>query len=277
MLPGVHVNFRPTSQLTVRAAWTNTLGRPAYSNLAPIKALDEIQNENGTFTGSLSAGNPELDPYESTNVDASVEYYLKSGVISVAPFYKRIKNPIYTLATVDDNITYNGRLYERLSQSRPANADSGHIAGVELTYQTFFTALPSPFNGLGVNLNYTFADSGVKVFGRTDDLPFFRQSDRVGNAAVLYEKYGVTGQFSISYNSPSLGTLGSGASTDNYGDTYTTMDAKVSVPLNRRLRGFLELRNLNDEPRRRFSGTSQYRTSYEIYSFNLYAGVDWRF
>ena len=55
------------------------------------------------------------------------------------------------------------------------------------------------------------------------------------------------------------------------------MDAKVSVPLNRRLRGFLELRNLNDEPRRRFSGTSQYRTSYEIYSWNLYAGVDWRF
>ena len=73
------------------------------------------------------------------------------------------------------------------------------------------------------------------------------------------------------------GTLGSGASTDNYGDSYTTMDAKISVPLNRRLRSFLELRNLNDEPRRRYSGTPQYRTSYEIYSWNLFAGVDWRF
>ncbi len=178
---------------------------------------------------------------------------------------------------MEDNVVVNGRLYERLSMSRPENADSGHIAGVELTYQTFFTFLPSPLDGLGVNLNYTFADSSVTVFGRTDDLPFFRQSDRVGNAAVLYEKYGVTGQFSVSCNSPSLGTLGSGASTDNYGDSYTTMDVKVSVPLNRYLRSFLELRNLNDEARRRFSGEPQYRTSHEIYSWNLFAGVDWRF
>jgi len=277
VLPGVHVNYRPTERLTMRAAWTNTLGRPAYANLAPTRALDEIQNENGTFTGSLSAGNPELKPYESTNVDASIEYYLPSGIISAAPFYKRIRNPIYTRATVEDNVVLNERLYERLSLSRPENADSGHIAGVELTYQTFFTFLPSPLDGLGVNLNYTFVDSSVTVFGRTDDLPFFRQSDRVGNAAVLYEKYGVTGQFSVSYNSPSLGTVGSGASTDNYGDSYTTMDVKMSVPLNRRLRGFLELRNLNDEARRRYSGTPQYRTSNEIYSWNLFAGVDWRF
>jgi TonB-dependent receptor len=277
VLPGVHVNFRPKERLTIRAAWTNTLGRPAYANLAPTRALDEIQNENGTFTGSLSAGNPELKPYESMNVDASIEYYLPSGIISAAPFYKRIQNPIYTRAIVEDNVTVNGRVYERLSTSRPENADSGHIAGVELTYQTFFTFLPSPLDGLGVNLNYTFADSSVTVFGRTDDLPFFRQSDRVANAAVLYEKYGVTGQFSVSYNSPSLGTLGSAALTDNYGDSYTTMDVKVSVPLNRYLRGFLELRNLNDEPRRRYSGEPQYRTSHEIYSWNLFAGVDWRF
>ena len=277
VLPGVHVNYRPTSQLTVRAAWTNTIGRPAYANLAPIRALDEIQNENGTYTGSLTSGNPALDPYESTNLDASIEYYLKAGIISAAPFYKRIKNPIYTRATVEDNVVYNGRLYERLARSQPENAGTGHITGVELTYQTFFTFLPSPLDGLGVNVNYTFAGSSVAVFGRADDLPFFRQSNRVGNFALLYEKYGVTGQFSISYNSPSLGTVGTTAATDNYGDSYTTMDARLSVPLNRRWRGFVELRNLNDEARRRYSGSPQYRTNYEIYSWNAMAGVDWRF
>lgn len=277
VLPGVHVNFRPTPKLTVRAAWTNTIGRPAYANLAPINALDEIQNENGTFTGSLTSGNSQLDPYESTNVDASVEYYLPTGIVSFAPFYKYIRNPIYTRATVDENVIYNDRLYERLTQSRPANADDGHIAGVELTYQTFFTFLPPPLDGLGVNLNYTLADSSVSVFGRTDDLAFFRQSDRVGNFALLFEKYGVTGQFAVSYNSPSLGTIGATASSDNYSDSYTTMDAKVSVPVSRRLRGIVELRNLNDEARRRYAGSPEYRVNYEIYSWNVSAGLDWRF
>lgn len=277
VLPGVHLNLNPTRELTIRAAWTSTLGRPSYANLAPTRAFDEIQNENGTFTGSVSSGNPTLEPYESMNVDLSIEYYLKSGIVSVAPFYKRIDHPIYTRVVVQDNVVFNGRLYERLGLTQPENADRGHIAGVELTYQTFFSFLPSPLDGLGVNLNYTVADSSVTVFDRSDELPFFKQSDRVGNVAVLYEKYGVTGQVALSYTGPSLGALGANTATDNYGDSYTTLDAKVSVPLNRRLRGFVELRNLNDEPRRRYSGTPAYRTNYEIYSWNVFTGVDWRF
>ncbi len=276
-LPGVHVNIYPTQQLTIRAAWTNTLGRPAYANLAPTRGLDEIQNENGTFTGSLSSGNPELDPYESMNVDVSVEYYLQGGIISVAPFYKRIQNPIFTRTTVQDNATLNGRLYERLTVTQPENAERGHVTGVELTYQNFFRFLPSPLDGLGVNLNYTFGDSSVTVFGRNDDLPFFKQSDRVGNAAVIYEKYGITGQIALSYTSPNLGLLASGPDFDNYADGYTTLDAKISVPLNRRVRGFMDFRNLNDEPRLRYSGAPERRTSFEIYSWTINAGFDWRF
>lgn len=276
VLPGVHVNFYPTKKLTLRAAWTNTLARPAYANLAPIRAFDEIQNENGTFTGSVTTGNPDLKPYESMNVDASVEYYLTSGIISVAPFYKRIQNPIFTRATVQDGVLYNERLYERLSLSQPENAERGHVAGVELTYQNFFRFLPSPLDGLGVNVNYTFAASSVTVFGRDDDLPFFKQSDRVGNVAVIYEKYGITGQLALSYTSPNLGSL-AGVGFDNYADSYTTLDAKLSVPLNRRVRSFVDFRNLNDEPRLRYSGSPERRTSYEIYSWTINAGFDWRF
>lgn len=277
VLPGVHVNIFPTRQLTLRAAWTNTLGRPSYANLAPTRAFDEIQNENGTFTGSLSSGNPELEPYESMNVDLSVEYYLPSGIMSVAPFYKRIANPIFTRGVVQDNVIVNGRLYERLSSSQPENAEHGHVAGVELNYQNFFSFLPSPLDGLGVNVNYLFADSSVTVFGRSDDLPFFKQSDRVGNVALIYEKYGVTGQIALSYTSPNLGILGTDADMDNYADSYTTLDAKLSVPLSRGLRGILELRNLNDEARLRYAGVPERRTSYEIYSWNINAGFDWRF
>ena len=74
VLPGVHVSIFPRKNVTIRAAWTNTIGRPAYASLAPIKALDDLQVEPGIFVGSLSLGNPALKPYESMNLDASIEY-----------------------------------------------------------------------------------------------------------------------------------------------------------------------------------------------------------
>jgi TonB-dependent receptor len=277
VLPGVHLNFFPKQNLTVRLAWTNTLGRPAYADLAPLRELDDIQNEDGTFTGGLSSGNPDLEPYESMNLDLSIEYYLGSGLIAVAPFYKRIDNPIFGRSFTETDVTYNGRLYDRLGISQPENADSGRLLGVELTYQNYFSFLPAPLDGLGVNLNYTATDSSVTVFGRDDDLPFFKQSEHVGNVALLYEKYGVAAQVSLSFNSPSLGSLGSDADTDNYGDSYRVVDLKVSAPIIRGLRLMVEAENMNDEHRRRYAGIADRRVQDERYSWNLFGGLDWRF
>jgi TonB-dependent receptor len=263
--------------VTVRAAVTRTIGRPSYANLAPISAVDEIEDEPGVFVGSLSSGNPDLKPYESTNVDASIEFYLPSGLVAIAPFYKRIANPIFGRSFVETDVVHNDRLYERLGFSQPENAESGHIGGVEMTLQTYFTRLPAPLDGLGVNLNYTVTDSSVRIFGRDDDLPFFKQSDHVGTVAVLYEKFGVAAQVSLSFNSPSLGSVGSGPENDNYGDTYRVVDLKFSAPIRRGIRAVIEMGNLNDERRRRYAGSPELRVQDEIYSWNLVAGIDWRF
>ena len=277
VLPGVHVNFFPTSKLTVRAAWTNTLGRPAYADLAPITVFDEVQDTDGAFVGSLNTGNAELEPYLSMNFDLSVEYYSPSGLFSIAPFYKRIDNPIYDRSTAETNIVHNGRTYARFGLTKPENADRGHIGGVELNYQTTFSRLPSPLDGLGTNVNYTWTDSAVTLFDRTGDLPFFKQSDHIGNAALLYRKYGIEGQLSLSFQGPALGSVGANADGDIYADWYRPLDAKISFPISRVLRGFIEGRNLNDAPRIRYAATPSRRTAHEIYSRDFYAGIDWRF
>lgn len=276
VLPGVHVNVFPRRNLTVRLAWTNALGRPAYSQLAPVRVLDDILNENGTYTGGLSSGNSELKPYESMNVDASIEYYLGSGLFAVAPFYKRIDNPIYGLSYFETNVTYNDRFYERLSYSQPTNADAGRIAGIEFSYQNYFSFLPTPWDGFGVNLNYTRTDSSVTLFERDSELPFFKQSDNVGNVAVLFEKFGVAAQVSMSFNSPSLEGVGVDAASDVYDDWYRVWDMKVSAPIAGGLRGLVELSNFNDQHRRSYAGSPDHRTADERYSWSLYAGIDWR-
>jgi hypothetical protein len=171
---------------------------------------------------------------------------------------------------------HNDRLYERFGFSRPENADDGHIAGVEFNVQKYFSALPAPFDGLGVNLNYTFTDSAVRLFERAEELPFFKQSDHVGTTAVLYEKFGVATQLSVSFNSPALGSVGQDADSDNYADWYRVVDLKFSAPVRRGLRALLEVGNANDERRRRYAGAPERRVQDEIYSWNLYAGLDWR-
>jgi hypothetical protein len=86
----------------------------------------------------------------------------------------------------------------------------------------------------------------------------------------------VASQLSLSFNSPSLGSVGTNNDTDNYGDTYRVVDFKFSAPIARGLRGMIEIGNLNDEHRLRYAGTRERRVQDEVYSWNLFVGVDWR-
>ena len=207
----------------------------------------------------------------------SIEYYLGFRPRGRRALLQADRQPDLRQKLRETDIVYKNRFYERLGFSQPTNAEAGHIAGVEFTYQNYFSRLPGVLSGFGVNLNYTVTDSGVTIFGRSDELPFFKQSNHSGNVAVLYEKYGLATQLSLSFNSPSLGSVGGDTNSDNYGDTYRVVDFKVSAPIARGLRGLVEVGNLNDEHRRRYVGVSERRVQDERYSWNLYVGLDWRF
>lgn len=276
VLPGLHYNFRPNDRLVLRAAWTNTYGRTNYTDLAPRNVVDDEEVTPGVYQGSLSAGNPELEPLESMNFDVSAEYYFaNNGVFSVGAFHKLIDNPVYTNSYTLTNTTFQGRTYERLSVSRPENAEEGRITGVEFNWQQFFPGLPSPFDGLGVNFNYTLTDSSATIFGRAEKLPFFKQSDEIANVALLYEKYGVEFRLAYSLNSDYLASVGADADGDGYRASREVIDAKVSYRIHPRLRLFAEMTNINEEPLSSYQGTESRVAGYEIYSWNANFGVTW--
>lgn len=275
VLPGLHLAWRPTKQAVVRFAWTNTLGRPNYADLAPIRVLDAIENTPGSWSGSLSGGNPDLDPYEAMNLDLSLEYYFKTGgILSLGVFHKAIDNPIYDNTVFQTNVDYEGRRYDTLTFSGPANADRGEITGVEFNYQQFFTALPAPFDGLGFSANYTLTDSSAKLFARTDEIPFFKQSDAIANLALMYEKNGLEARVSWSKSDDFLNDVGSSPETDIYVRGRAVVDAKVSYRLTRSLRLFVELLNLTEEPLREFTGVRERENDFEIYKWKAKVGVN---
>jgi TonB-dependent receptor len=278
VLPGLHYTVRPSDRLVLRAAWTNSYGRTNYTDLAPRNVVNDIDLGGGNFEGSLSAGNPGLKPFESMNFDVSAEYYLKAGSIaSIGVFHKLIDNPVYSNAYTLTNTTYEGRSYSRLAITRPENADRGRVTGVELNYQHFFNFLPSPLDGFGVNFNYTFTDSSATIFGRAGKLPFFKQSDEVGNIALIYEKYGIQARLAYALNSEYLTGVGATRDEDGFIDERKVLDAKVSYRLTSRFRIFAEFLNINEEPLREFQGVPSRSSSLEIYSWNANAGINFNF
>ena len=83
LLPSIVAKWDVSKDLKLRAAWTNTLARPKYTDLTPRQSISFEKEE-------IEVGNPELEPTKSMNFDLMVEYYVNNGLISAGVFYKDI-------------------------------------------------------------------------------------------------------------------------------------------------------------------------------------------
>ena len=50
VLPSLHLTFRPRDNIIVRAAWTNTIGRPNFADVVPSFELDDLDGEAARTT-----------------------------------------------------------------------------------------------------------------------------------------------------------------------------------------------------------------------------------
>jgi TonB-dependent receptor len=277
VLPDVLVRYNASEALVLRAAYTNTIGRPNYTDIVPRRDFDAIEISTGVFQGSYSEGNPDLKPYESQNFDASAEYYLRpAGILSVGLFHKKIDNPIYSRTINNVNVSFEGRQYSRLDVSRPENANSGTLTGLEVNYQQQFDFLPGGLRGFGVSANATFVDSETTVFGRSDKLPFFRQSDRLANASLFYERAGFSARLAVTHRSPYLEAVISPGS-DAYVATRTQADFKMSYAIDKRFIVTADLLNINNAPQRVYTGSKRYILGEERYGPSVSVGLNMKF
>lgn len=277
VLPDVLARYNYNDNLVFRAAWTNSIGRPNYSDIVPRRDFDAAEVSPGVFQGAYSEGNPDLKPYESENWDLSAEYYLQpAGIISVGLFHKDIQNPVFGRTVNAVNVNFEGRQFSRLDFSRPENATSGSLSGIELNYQQQFDFLQAPFDGLGVSANYTRVKSNTEVFGRTDEIPFFRQSDELGNVSLFYEQSGFEARLAVTHSSPYLEALVR-PGFDVYVGERTQVDVKMSYDLTERVRLSADILNLNNAPLRYYSGESDRIASEERYHPSASVGLNVKF
>lgn len=257
VLPNLQFHYRASEKAHLRGAVTWTISRPDYVHLSPNSTLSyDDPDENGQYEGSLSIGNPELDPYEATNYDLSFDYYFApESVISLGVFYKDIQNAIYNYSDVLRNVEFGGRQYEELQRDTVLNAGPGHIQGAEFTWQQAFTFLPAPFDGFGAVANYVYTDSAVRPFDRDEDVTFFGQADDIGNLQLYYEKFGLEARIAYHWQGAALDSLGASTTFDNYIAERETLDFKASYRFDQ-WKVYGEIRNLTDEPARAYTGSA---------------------
>lgn len=149
-LPSLSVRYEVASDLYLRAAAARVLTRPSLADLAAYRVIDDVDR-------TISAKNPDLDPFRANQFDAAVEWYFQeNGLLSAGYFYKDIESFI---GTESRQVEHNGQTY---TLTQPVNRNQAVIQGFELGYQQPFTFLPGPFDGFGVVANYTYTDSSYE-------------------------------------------------------------------------------------------------------------------
>jgi TonB-dependent receptor len=169
VLPAVSAAYDLTDDLIWRASYGKTISR---ASLSIIAAQTNIPNP---YDNTATAGNPNLKPQQSKNLDTSLEWYFKRGsLLSAAYFKKELTDATVSSTTqttfgalglpdtalgaifhdanghVDPNLPMTLRTY--------GNAGQQTLKGYELAYQQDFTFLPEPFKGLGALGSYTHID-----------------------------------------------------------------------------------------------------------------------
>lgn len=102
-LPAVDFQIDITDDVVARASYSQTITRPGYADIQGGQTIGELLRFDG---GTGNQGNPGLLPFESTNIDLSVEWYYEEGsYVSIGYFDKDVENFIAT--TVIDSPVFN--------------------------------------------------------------------------------------------------------------------------------------------------------------------------
>lgn len=113
-LPSVDFKMEAMEDWFVRASYSKTITRPGYADIQGGLTVNQLARAQ---EGSGQAGNPNLKPFESTNIDIGTEYYYGEGsYVSVAYFDKEVENFIgtdtYTDTLFDIATPFGGPRYQ---------------------------------------------------------------------------------------------------------------------------------------------------------------------
>ena len=260
-LPSAQADWDVSDRLRLRAAFSRTLGRPNYDDLAARETVNVGITANNPDGGvSIVSGNPDLRPRRSDNYDLSLEYYVSRDILfSVGAFQKDIADEIITTRNQATEV-FEGTS-QLVTRIRPVNASNSRVRGVELNaVVSRMRFLPGPLAGFGFSANLTLLDPTPPQVTLSDGITrrrlsgLFESSNTVANVKLFYTAGPVTLQGAWNHLSPILYSVStSDPLQDRRYATSDLFDAQLRLKLNRHWTLVAQGKNLtNFRPQRLF-------------------------
>jgi len=173
ILPNFSLKLEITDDLIARLAASKTITRPTLESMSPVTVITTTR-QGGDLTST--SGNPELEPFESDNLDLSLEwYYADASYASIGYFKKDVANFIInsqedrTFVTADGSVLTDPSTGSNASapdaddavavftNTLPNNGENAVVDGVELAWQHTLDS------GFGWIINGTLVDSDADL------------------------------------------------------------------------------------------------------------------
>jgi iron complex outermembrane receptor protein len=239
-LPSANFKIDLSDNLLLQASASKTLTRASLDDLVVSRTINARDRER-----RITDGNPGLQPMLANNADLALTWYDRKGsYVSGALFSKKLTN----LTQRQTNKVIVAGL--EFDQERPENVGTDDFSGYEIGGQYLFSAVPAPFNGLGVQGNVT---------------RIVKKKISTYNVAVFYEKGPVQARLAYvyrnGYRENDAGKRGQPEDVAAYGD----LSANFSFAINKNVTIFAEAMNLTDEVIHSYSIYPQRLINYESY------------
>jgi TonB-dependent receptor len=287
--PMVQARYRMTNWFDIRAARTVSTARPSFGNVAPRYRINYD-------SASIRRGNTQIRSMRSTNYDLFLTFHHnRLGLFTLGGFYKEVEDLIYTrnanvIFPEEMGLPVNTRLFQINEPVNNENLTTVH--GFEIEWQSNLIWLPSPFNGLVINANFSrfFSEAHYHSFEfrRTMEgiigvdtfrvAPMIHQADYIANVSLGYDFRGFSSRVSMQYQGATLRGVGNRPEADLYTDDYLRFDASIRQRFfNRRMSLFANLNNVTNRPDRSSQFTYDRPRNIEYYGATFDIGMEFRF
>ena len=247
--PGAYFTYTFSRNLLARANWSNSIGRPPFTNLVPREDVNDQ-------TRTLTVGNPALKPQFAENFDVTVEYYFEPvGAFSAGVFRKNLTDFIVTLGgqSVPAGASNGfGGNYAGYDLTTDLNAGRGRIQGIELSYQQQLTFLPAALRRLSFFANYTRltteGDYGTTGPRTTNLVPNFVPI--TANAGLSFPWGKFRSRVLVNYTGEHLVGYSTDPSRLRYKFDRTAVNLNLSYVVSPKLEFYWDIQNMLNAPQR---------------------------
>jgi TonB-dependent receptor len=257
VLPTFNVAFDLTQALKLRLAYAKNmqlLNLDQWGGGLQLSYGIDPSLPPGVFRvlGGSSSGNPQLNPWRSSNYDVSLEYYAnRSTLVSLAFFYVDVTSFIVNGSTMvcsfpdSDGVSRN----HCVSISGPTQGAGAGLRGLEFGLKESFDFLPGILANFGTALNFTYSPSNTGRDLAGNEIPFQDNSARQANVILFYQDRRVQARIAGNYRSKRAASQNFGGITglEEYQAPTFYLDASASYSVTANVEAFIQATNLTNE------------------------------